>query len=131
MPTYEYLCQSCGHRFEIWQKITDDALTECPRCAGHIRRVLFPAGIVFKGSGFYSTESRPAAASVPEATNATDNKAPESGSPLPASEASPSTTSAGEKNATGKNGADKPATPAAASAAPAKNASTKSESASE
>lgn len=56
MPTYEYQCKSCEHRFEVWQKMTDDALTICPECKGSIRRVLFPAGIVFKGSGFYKTD---------------------------------------------------------------------------
>jgi putative FmdB family regulatory protein len=56
MPTYEYQCKSCEHRFEVWQKMTDEALTICPECNGPIRRVLFPAGIVFKGSGFYKTD---------------------------------------------------------------------------
>ena len=56
MPTYEYLCQTCSHRFETWQKMTDEPLTTCPECGSHIRRVLFPAGIVFKGSGFYKTD---------------------------------------------------------------------------
>src|SRR5215469_13032717 len=56
MPTYEYQCKSCEHRFEIWQKMTDNALTVCPECHGTIRRILFPAGIVFKGSGFYKTD---------------------------------------------------------------------------
>jgi putative FmdB family regulatory protein len=56
MPTYEYLCRECSHRFETWQKMTDDPLTTCPECGGDIRRVLFPAGIVFKGSGFYKTD---------------------------------------------------------------------------
>ncbi len=56
MPTYEYLCQACSHRFETWQKMTEDPLTICPECGGHIRRVLYPAGIVFKGSGFYKTD---------------------------------------------------------------------------
>jgi putative FmdB family regulatory protein len=56
MPTYEYLCQTCSHRFEKWQKMTDEALTECPECGGHVRRVFFPAGIVFKGHGFYKTD---------------------------------------------------------------------------
>jgi putative FmdB family regulatory protein len=60
MPTYEYLCQSCGTRTEVWQKMTDDPLTICPACGGPIRRVLYPAGIVFKGGGFYSTDSRAA-----------------------------------------------------------------------
>ncbi|MGE5334305.1 MAG: FmdB family zinc ribbon protein [Nitrososphaerota archaeon] len=58
MPTYEYLCESCGHRFEVLQHITDAPLATCPNCSGHIHRVLFPAGIVFKGSGFYKTDSR-------------------------------------------------------------------------
>ena len=56
MPTYEYQCKSCEHRFEVWQKMTDEALTICPECNGPIRRILFPAGIVFKGSGFYKTD---------------------------------------------------------------------------
>jgi putative FmdB family regulatory protein len=58
MPTYEYLCHTCSHRFETWQKMTDDPLEICPECGGHIRRVYYPAGIVFKGSGFYKTDHR-------------------------------------------------------------------------
>jgi putative FmdB family regulatory protein len=58
MPTYEYACKTCGNRFEAWQKMTDEPLTECPKCHSEIHRVLFPAGVVFKGSGFYSTDSR-------------------------------------------------------------------------
>ena len=56
MPTYEYLCNTCHHNFEVWQKMTDETLTECPACGEHIHRVLYPAGIVFKGSGFYKTD---------------------------------------------------------------------------
>ncbi|HEV2579766.1 MAG TPA: FmdB family zinc ribbon protein [Ktedonobacteraceae bacterium] len=56
MPTYEYLCRTCSHRFETRQKMTDEPLTVCPECGGTIRRVLFPAGVVFKGSGFYKTD---------------------------------------------------------------------------
>jgi len=56
MPTYEYLCRECSHRFETRQKMTDDSLTTCPECGGNIRRVLFPASVVFKGSGFYKTD---------------------------------------------------------------------------
>ncbi|HEU5226507.1 MAG TPA: FmdB family zinc ribbon protein [Ktedonobacteraceae bacterium] len=56
MPTYEYLCQTCRHRFETWQKMTDDPLTTCPECGNSIRRVLYPAGVVFKGHGFYKTD---------------------------------------------------------------------------
>ena len=60
MPTYEYLCQACSHRFDTWQKMTADPLEICPECGGHIRRVYYPAGIVFKGSGFYKTDHRAA-----------------------------------------------------------------------
>jgi putative FmdB family regulatory protein len=58
MPTYEYLCKTCGHRFETWQKMSDESLTVCPNCGAEIHRVLFANGVVFKGSGFYSTETR-------------------------------------------------------------------------
>ncbi len=68
MPTYEYACQACEHRFEIWQKMSDDPLTVCPQCGGHIRRVLFPAGIVFKGHGFYKTDYN-GSSSSPVSTN--------------------------------------------------------------
>ena len=58
MPTYEYRCTRCGHRFDIFQRIDDEPLTTCERCGGELRKVFHPAGIVFKGSGFYATDSR-------------------------------------------------------------------------
>lgn len=58
MPLYDYQCDSCGHRFEVRQGIKEDPLTECPQCGSPIRRVIHPVGIVFKGSGFYITDSR-------------------------------------------------------------------------
>ena len=58
MPTYQYACTECGHGFEAVQSFTDDALTECPQCAGRLRKVFNSVGIVFKGSGFYRTDSR-------------------------------------------------------------------------
>ena len=58
MPTYEYLCKSCGQRLEVQQRFTDDALTECPACRGELRKVFGNIGITFKGSGFYKTDSR-------------------------------------------------------------------------
>src|SRR5437660_11620587 len=56
MPTYEYLCKSCKNRFEKWQRMTDESLSICPECGGPIHRVFYPAGVVFKGSGFYKTD---------------------------------------------------------------------------
>ena len=58
MPTYEYQCKTCGHHFERVQRFSDAPLTECPECSGVIRRVIHPAGIVFKGAGWYKTDSR-------------------------------------------------------------------------
>ena len=58
MPTYEYTCTECGEQVEVVQKFTDDALTVCTACGGRLRKVFSPVGIVFKGSGFYRTDSR-------------------------------------------------------------------------
>ena len=62
MPTYEYACAECGERLEAVQKFSDDPLTVCPACGGRLRKVFSPVGIVFKGSGFYRTDSRASAA---------------------------------------------------------------------
>jgi putative FmdB family regulatory protein len=56
LPTYEYACRGCKNRFETVQPITADPLTTCESCGGELRRVLFPVGIVYKGSGFYTTD---------------------------------------------------------------------------
>lgn len=58
MPTYEYECDSCGHRFEKVQSFSEKPLRECPVCEGPVRKVFYPVGIIFKGSGWYVTDSR-------------------------------------------------------------------------
>ena len=58
MPTYQYRCTECGTELEAVQKFTDPALTECPECAGSLRKIFNAVGVVFKGSGFYRTDSR-------------------------------------------------------------------------
>ena len=58
MPTYQYRCADCGHRFDAVQSFSDDALTTCPECGGELRKVYGSVGVVFKGSGFYRTDSR-------------------------------------------------------------------------
>ena len=58
MPTYQYACTECGHAFEQFQSFNDDALTTCPECSGRLRKVFNAVGVVFKGSGFYRTDSR-------------------------------------------------------------------------
>ena len=78
MPTYEYVCRACSNRFETWQKMTDESLTTCPECGGVIRRVLFPAGVVFKGSGFYKTDHNGSGSVVSENGNANKSEKAES-----------------------------------------------------
>ena len=58
MPTYEYQCKTCGHHFERVQRFSDAPITECPECGEAVRRVIHPAGVIFKGSGWYITDSR-------------------------------------------------------------------------
>jgi putative FmdB family regulatory protein len=58
VPRYQYACVECGHELEAVQSFTDDSLTVCPVCEGALRKVFSPVGVVFKGSGFYRTDSR-------------------------------------------------------------------------
>ena len=59
MPTYDYRCRKCGHRFELFHSIKDDTIKRCPRCKGRADRMISAgAGILFKGSGFYATDYR-------------------------------------------------------------------------
>jgi len=71
LPTYQYRCTECGHTFEEFQSFTDDALTVCPVCSGRLRKLFNAVGVVFKGSGFYRTDSRTTAS----------NSSPSSSSP--------------------------------------------------
>lgn len=56
MPLYDYKCAKCGHIFEVMQKISEEPLKFCPQCKGQIKRLISPAGIIFKGSGFHVTD---------------------------------------------------------------------------
>ena len=58
MPTYQYACTACGHQLEAVQSFADEPLTECPACEGRLRKLFSSVGVVFKGSGFYRTDSR-------------------------------------------------------------------------
>ncbi|TQC51098.1 FmdB family transcriptional regulator [Rhodococcus sp. WS4] len=71
MPTYSYACTECDNRFDIVQSFSDDSLTVCPACSGKLRKLFNSVGIVFKGSGFYRTDSRgtSGAASEPAKTD--------------------------------------------------------------
>lgn len=75
MPTYQYACTACDEQLEVVQKFSDDPLTECPSCQGRLRKVFSAVGIVFKGSGFYRTDSRSSgsSSSAPASSNGSSN----------------------------------------------------------
>jgi putative FmdB family regulatory protein len=56
VPIYGYRCTNCGHELEVPQKVSDEPLTVCPKCQGKLSKMLYPTGVIFKGSGFYSTD---------------------------------------------------------------------------
>ncbi|MFN8167613.1 MAG: FmdB family zinc ribbon protein [Candidatus Nanopelagicales bacterium] len=80
MPTYQYSCTACGEPLEVVQSFTDDALTECPACGGKLRKLYNAVGIVFKGSGFYRTDSRSGSSSTVPAASGDSSSAASSGS---------------------------------------------------
>ncbi len=80
MPTYQYQCTECGEALEAVQKFSDAALTECPSCQGRLRKVFSAVGVVFKGSGFYRTDSRGASSSSsPAKSSSTGSESKPSG----------------------------------------------------
>lgn len=111
MPTYAYACKDCGHAFDIQQSFTDDSLTVCPECRGNLRKKFNSVGVVFKGSGFYRTDSRSAANSIPAAssTGASDSASASSDSPA-AAKSSESSSTASSDSAAGGKGTKSPAT---------------------
>jgi putative FmdB family regulatory protein len=103
VPTYQYACTACGHRFDAVQSFSDSALSECPECSGKLRKLFGSVGVVFKGSGFYRTDSRngstataPAAASSETKSESKSETKTES---KPAAKAAESTSSAPAKAA--------------------------------
>lgn len=96
MPTYQYQCTECGEALEAVQKFSDDALTECPNCGGRLRKVFSAVGVVFKGSGFYRTDSRGSSSSSSPAakgSGGSESKGSDSGSSSKSSSSTPSSSS--------------------------------------
>ncbi|MFD8589410.1 FmdB family zinc ribbon protein [Streptomyces sp. NPDC059637] len=88
MPTYQYQCTECGEGLEVVQKFSDDALTECPACSGRLRKVFSAVGVVFKGSGFYRTDSRGSSSSSTPAAKSSSDSSSSGGSSTSASSSS-------------------------------------------
>jgi len=87
MPTYEYECDKCGHRFEVFQSMTEPPRKRCPKCRGKVRRLVSGgAGIVFKGSGFYATDYRSNSYKEQKRKESGDTVKPKSKDPAPKKE---------------------------------------------
>ncbi|MDQ3405718.1 MAG: FmdB family transcriptional regulator [Actinomycetota bacterium] len=100
MPTYQYACTECKHRFEAVQAFTDAALSECPECAGRLRKLYGSIGVVFKGSGFYRTDSRSSAKSDSGDSPAATSTTPKSTSSSDSSTSTPAAPAKSESSST-------------------------------
>ncbi|PQP26147.1 FmdB family zinc ribbon protein [Rhodococcus opacus] len=94
MPTYSYACTACDNRFDIVQSFSDDSLTVCPACSGKLRKLFNSVGIVFKGSGFYRTDSRGTSGAASEPAKTDSAPAAKSDSSSTASSSSSTTATA-------------------------------------
>ena len=110
MPIYGYRCKTCGHEFEVLQKMSDAAPKACPKCAGQLVKIVYPAGVVYKGSGYYSTDYKAGKAESTASSNGAK---------------SDSDTSSGSDSSAGSNSSS------GSDSKPAGESSTKSESKSE
>jgi len=132
VPTYQYACTACHHRFEAVQAFTDDSLTVCPECGGSLRKVYGSVGVVFKGSGFYRTDSRagavsPAASGADKAAGG-DKGGEKSGGDKAGSDKAGSDKAGGEKKAAAGTGSSdssgsKPASTSGSSSSSASSSS--------
>jgi putative FmdB family regulatory protein len=110
VPTYQYTCTECGEPLEAVQKFTDAPLAVCPACGGRLRKVFSAVGIVFKGSGFYRTDSRNGSSATAPAGKDKDKSSGESSS-------SSSTSDSGSSNGSADKAAAKKSEPAKSSSA--------------
>ena len=106
MPTYGYRCEKCGEEFDVWQRMSDEAGAACPVCGSGSRRLFYPAGIVFKGSGFYKTDSRSASGGSGSG-GGTDSTAPSTTTANGTAPASPAKKTDSPKPAAGSGSASK------------------------
>lgn len=114
MPTYSYACTECSNRFDVVQAFTDDALTNCEDCNGRLRKIFGKVGVVFKGSGFYRTDSREAGKS---SSNGNGSSASAASSSSDSGSSSGSSTSSSADKSSGSSSATSGSTAAAPAAA--------------
>jgi putative FmdB family regulatory protein len=113
VPTYDYRCRSCGTTYEVIHSMLEDGPTTCERCGGELRRILYPTGIIFKGSGFYKTDARTSSASRGSASGAS----PADGKPADNASASSSGSEATPASKDKSSGSDKASSAAGSSSA--------------
>lgn len=115
MPTYQYRCTECGHDLEAVQKFSDAALTECPSCHGQLRKIYNAVGVVFKGSGFYRTDSRPKeGSSSGSSSSGSEGKGTTSGGSSEKSSGSSESSGSGSSSPKTESGSSSSKTPAKA-----------------
>ncbi len=117
MPTYSYACTACNHKFDAVQAFTDDALTTCPECSGRLRKLFNSVGVVFKGSGFYRTDSRESQKSSASASGGSGSTTgSDKSAPAAASDSGGSSSSSGSSSsAPSSSGSSAPAAAASSS----------------
>jgi putative FmdB family regulatory protein len=123
VPTYQYACTACGHQLEAVQSFSDEPLTECPACEGRLRKLFNSVGIVFKGSGFYRTDSRSSGADTGKnggaskpAKSDSSSSGGDSGSSNGSTAASSSSSSSSSASSSNGSGGGASKTPAASTA---------------
>jgi putative FmdB family regulatory protein len=123
VPTYSYACTECGDRFDAVQAFSDDALTTCTKCSGRLRKLFNSVGVVFKGSGFYRTDSREAAKSVSgsSSSSSSSEKSSDKGSEKSSEKSSDSSSSS--SSSSDKSGGAKDKSSGSSSSTPATAAS--------
>jgi putative FmdB family regulatory protein len=114
VPTYSYQCTECADRFDVVQAFTDDALTKCEKCDGRLRKLFGSVGVVFKGSGFYRTDSRESGKKSTSSSNGSSTS--ESGTSSGSGESKPSSSSEKSAKSDKSSSSSSSSTPATAAA---------------
>jgi putative FmdB family regulatory protein len=116
VPTYQYACTACGHELEAVQSFSDESLTECPTCEGRLRKVFGSVGVVFKGSGFYRTDSRSEATAGKAKSESAESSATSTASSSSSSSSDTASSSGPKESKTDKGAKDSKGSSAAPAA---------------
>lgn len=123
MPTYQYACKQCGHQFEAVQSFSDASLTDCPECAGPLRKLFGSVGVIFKGSGFYRNDSRSGSSSTTASSGKASSSTTSSESSSSSSDKSTGSSSTSTSSTTPSSGSSGSSGGSGGSSTPAAKAS--------